>query len=586
MKPTPLLKNAFFVCLLALGTMLPHTSHSAESRAAGFDVREFVCPMGGAKFSQDVGYLSMSLIRFSDGSWLGDEHIDVQIPQCPGNGLLLIPDYDSESDSQKLSYRNYTPEQMVRLPTLIGSDDFRKLGEKSRHERAHWLATQLGMSANTRMELLIRASWSVTDSSERKRLVARIADEGPALVDAMAGSETAKWVRRLLIANALRELARFDDADALLGSIAASIPADADIKDPDNFNALLGNITKMGKVIALRDDDRFPVDLSYEKWVNQVCGGGTLPPPYGPRTDNAKAACERRKQQRQASENEFEEAMRLSKDPAELDRQCQATPEDKRQPGLAQACKSAQNNRDDKAGKLLVMHQARKVATDCEATPDNEQKGPLFYACIKYRSALEMALTILLIEDDDGYAIICNDGRMPPDRAFYASMACSSAERERGDREQEKLLANPAALDADCAQTPSKERSHELRMACTERSTRLWQAKAKHLAADPAAYKTACAAIDAKPKDYSLIREYDEQTALCSEAKRLVKWNADMAELAASADNQTKPAMPREPDMFEPDSELSKVALESAQRVVAKAKAERTYPKRKRGDIF
>jgi hypothetical protein len=54
----------------------------------------------------------------------------------------------------------------------------------------------------------------------------------------------------------------------------------------------------------------------------------------------------------------------------------------------------------------------------------------------------------------------------------------------------------------------------------------------------------------------------------------------------ADADDASKLVQSPEFDMFEPDSELSKVARESAQRVVANAKAERTYPKRKRGDIF
>lgn len=525
------------VGLLALTTLLPLTSTAAQPPGGvEFDVRKFVCPVGGAKFTQDVGYYAMPLVQFADGSWLGDIEIDVQIPECPGTGLVLIPHYENPDASGQLSYRDYTPEQLARLPALLGSSDFSNLRRKSRHERAQWLATQLGMPATTRMQLLIRASWAARDPAERRRLVERIAEEGPVLVDAYATPEAAKLPTRLLVANALRELGRFDEAEAQLDSIRASIPTDADIKDPDNTRALGTMLAGLYDAIEYRDDDRFPLALSSEKWVSQACNSSDLPPPYGPQTRNAKSACERRHRERQSREDEFQQAMQLGQDPAELERQCRGTPVDKRAPGLAQACEFAQSDSDAKAANDLVLHQASQVAADCEATPAQERKGPLFFACVSYQSALETALADLLVEDDADYAIICDDGKSPPDRAAFASLACSIAEQARLERAIGKLLADPVALATACSVTPANDRDLALGVACDRRQ--------------------------------------DE----------LLPPLASGQELPA---NQHAPIHdPPEVNIFHPDSDLNKVARDYAQRVIVRARADGAYPKRKRGDLY
>ncbi|MEO6171936.1 MAG: hypothetical protein ABIP02_02340, partial [Arenimonas sp.] len=272
-------------------------------------------------------------------------------------------------------------------------------------------------------------------------------------------------------------------------------------------------------------------------------------------------------------------------------RQCRATPQDKRQPGLAQACENAQNDRDKKAGHELLLHQARQVSIDCEATPDQGSKGPLFYACISYQSALESALQTLLVDDDAGYAIMCNDGRQPTDRAFFANMACSGAEDDRRDRTIKKLLADPAALDTACASKSLDDKEIALHLACSQRHRDLWLAKAEQLAADPAAYKLACGAIEAQHKD-PMSTDLDEKEFLCADAKRARELAKEKTLATNLPETVEAPAVavsanePSEFSIYEADSDLSKVALESAQRVIAKSKAEGTYPKRRRGDVF
>ena len=577
------------IVVALIAVLLSPSAHAApRDDAAQFDVREFVCPLGGAKFSADVGYPSLALVQFVDGSWLGDTQIDVQIPQCPGNALLLIPDYEREGPKGGLAYLDYTPAQVARLPMLLASAEFSALRGRSRHERAHWLATQLGLPAWTRLQLLMRGSWSATDASERRRLVSRIADEGPKLVDEIPLPEAERLVARLRVANASRELGRFDEANARLDAILAAVPADADLKNPEAEQALQSIVAGLREAIAHGDDDRFPVDLSSQKWADRVCNSDDMQPPYGPKSKHAQAACDRRDRDRQASSNAYEEAARLREQPEELDRQCARVPAAQRSAGLAQACEFAQNARDEKAAEQLLSRQARQVAADCEATPAQERTGALRFACYSYQSALEFALAGLLVEDDAGYTVVCHDGKLPPDRAAYADLACSMAERQRLERSIERLLADPVSLDRACASN-DKDRKIHVSLACSRRHSDLAKLQAQRLAADPAAYKKACAAFDAQASD---VLRYDmsDEEALCGDARRIREREAESQRAVAAAperasEDDTPAASPAE-SLFESDSELSKVALEYAQRVVAKAKAEGSYPKRKRGDLY
>lgn len=65
---------------------------NSGNKSATYDVRQFVCAIGSKTFQQDVGYSAFSPITLPDGSWVGDTAIDVQIPVCPDDGLVLLPD--------------------------------------------------------------------------------------------------------------------------------------------------------------------------------------------------------------------------------------------------------------------------------------------------------------------------------------------------------------------------------------------------------------------------------------------------------------------------------------------------------------
>ena len=190
-------------------------------------------------------------------------------------------------------------------------------------------------------------------------------------------------------------------------------------------------------------------------------------------------------------------------------------------------------------------------ATLSSIPADAGLKGALSHGCIAYHGLVESELAKQMVDDGEAYAILCVDSARPDDRVLFANIACSSAARARDEREAE-ALAN-----------------------------------------DPAAYATACnspllpGATDAGG-DVEV--EVERRVALCMEALSLRERNEAWARRVA-AGQAAKPAapvtLPDNPEMrlHAADSGLRKAARTGAARVIARAKAERTYPKRQRGDL-
>lgn len=369
-----------------------------------YDPRRFTCPVGGAEFEQEVGYYAFPLLTLPDGSWLGDEAIDAQIPLCPGNGLVILPDYAAmEGDGQpSMAYRAYTPAEIGRLPALIADPDYVALKRDGRHAQAYWLATKLGLPPSARFDLLQRATWAAVEPALRRRLVERLAADGPSLIEAARLPGSQARMLNYHIVNALRELGRFDEALALLERIEAGGPPVQPPGQPHRVYGLEEIAPQLRLAIGGKDDGRFPIELLDRRLVDEVCEGGARPP-FDQRTAGTLRACKvrREREARESAEGEaaFDEALALEEAPEILAGRCDATPPDKRSKGLATACEAGQSKRDEKAAVELARDGA-KLAASCDSTPEVEQKGPLFHACISYGIAVEAALADAFTGDD------------------------------------------------------------------------------------------------------------------------------------------------------------------------------------------
>ncbi len=546
----------------------------------GMDKREFTCPVGGEHFTQEVGYSTFPLVTFPDGSYPGDEGTDAEIPVCPGNGLVLIPDFDAmnQPGSDRVRYSDYSSAELAQLPALIADPAYSALKPDGRHIQALWLATRLGRPPFTGFSLLQRGTWAAVEPALRRRLVERLVAEGPALIDSPGFPAEIRRHARYFIVNALRELGRFDEALALIDRIESEGPPVAAPADPDNMYGPGAYAPQMRAVIAARDDDRYPVGLMPDKWAATICTDEERRPPYGSKTAATKAACARRSEAKRRQEAEFQaaskEADRLQSDPAALSRSCAATPVERRSQALALACLTDEEAGDMAAGKALAKDGPR-LAAQCEATPRAERSGALLDGCLLYRSALESALVQAVATDDPAFALLCpGEGlEIPEDRAPIFYQVCARAVQWRERAASERLQADPAALDARCAAVPERERDGTLGDACMWRGFAIEEAELKRIGDDPKLFEARCGRFrkELANGDALGLDDSSDELRYCRRIKSL--------------HDDTGPSTVSDAELdLDGKSSVSVEARARAAAIIAKAKAEGAYPKRQPGD--
>ncbi|HMJ93409.1 MAG TPA: hypothetical protein VK472_04850 [Allosphingosinicella sp.] len=569
---------ATFAALLTLAAS-PLSAADPEEEPYSFDKRQFTCPLGGARFEHDVGYFTYPLVTFPDGSYPGDEGVDAELPACPGSGLLILPDFEASSAAGGMAYSQYSADELARLPALIADPAYRAAAGDGRHMQAYWLASKLGRPADLRFALLQRSTWAAVDPALRRKLVERLVEEGPALIRSSGDPDSAKRIQLYLIVNGLRELGRFDEALALLERIESEGPAVPAPVDPDSIYGPGAYAPQMRAAIAEKDMDRFPVGLMPPKWAGSICSGEDHRPPYGPLSATTKAACARRQAEltrRYAQEEKtLDEMSALLEDRAALDRACVATPAAERRGGLEAACETIERERDSAAGDAMAKD-GPALAAACEATPQDRLEGPLFHACISYEGALTSALESALAEDEAGYVILCpNDGALAfPDRASIVSVACGGAARRRYEMKIDRMVADSAALDRQCVGIDPGALS-DLALACAQRAGDLEQAERERIAGDDNAFAEKCGRFRrrlSEPEDF--LADEDDELRSC----RILKHLRDSKVYQVSSDA----SLPD--DIFADTSSLMIEARARAAAMIARAKAEGAYPKRRPGD--
>jgi hypothetical protein len=585
-------------------------------------LESFTCPLTGKAFKQDVGYNTFPLVTFPDGSYPGDEKVDAQLPVCPADGLILLPDFspilsEEQAMGDALIYPRYTRAELAKLPALIADPAYAALKADGRYAQAHWLATQLGRPAFDRFTMLQRATWGAIDPALRRKLVERLVTEGPALLEASIRPAPYKRYLRLIIVNGLRELGRFDEALNMLDAIdrdsAAALAQDV-IEDAEV------STQEMRAVIVAKDTDRFPVGLMPSRWANVVCKDRDMPPPYA-RTETTKAACAARGAERDRTAREDEEAFaeldRWRKDVAGLDKACAATPEDKRSKGLQWGCENRQRRRDE-AEAIELVKDGDKTALACEAGREEDRNGVLLTACISYTGVLEDELGRALADDDLAWSVICPNGDNQsysyPDRWHVASSGCRNARDTRKNRAVEAMLGDRAKIDATCAMTPQEKMHGLLFDACLEHNSRRRTETIARLATVPADFERMCARHGKTNSAGNDAAGLSEEQGVCRSAWRLRENTRAKAEAEAKGlkcfsvavygpdrprcvspaafEQAMKPgpefalAPVNNMDYFAEHSSLRRAARTRAAAIIAKAKVDRSYPKRKPGDRF
>ncbi|MEE1878018.1 hypothetical protein [Altererythrobacter litoralis] len=510
---------------------------AAQEDGTSLDVREFTCPLGGASFNQDVGYYAFPLLTMPDGSWLGDYETGVQIPVCPNNGLVLLPDLtpaeDEDADgNQPMRYLAYSAPELAALPALIADPEYHALKSDGGYAQAWWIADKLGHSPLSRFMLLQRSTWATRDPALRKKLVARFADHAPALVAQFPQEDMRKHYSQLLIVNALRELGRFDEALVYLDAIDFEAAA----YEPIGSILLYGE--KLRLAIAQRDDGRFAAETLPGRMVGEICGGG-MAVVYGPTSPATKASCKIRRDREEQEERDRKAAYELRDDIPALTRKCADVPPPQRGGALILACDLLQDDLERIAANELTKD-GRALAAKCDASDEESRDEAMRQACFNYASAIKRALGEQLPDDPEAFALFCGEEATGggADEDFWLPSACVRAEISLEHRKVERLLADPATLAGLCAREEEVSKNDVrldaiLSRTCLSYELDQERAAIANLASDVAAFDCACGKFRKTNSAGNEVYGLSEAQTECRNAWRLRE--NDKARAAAEA---------------------------------------------------
>lgn len=216
------------------------------------------CPVGGETFSAWRASMWSTYGERPDGKPYSYLTVPFPLPECPGNKLLI--------------FARFTPAEIEKLPALLQSPHYRSMiGVEDPYYRAAWLATRLGRPAPEALHLLLTASWSGKGGSDEapatpqsRAQARRYMSEFASRAHALPLADRPAWIDARA-ANALRELGRFKQAEALRKTTAARLG------DKDREQHWHLYLDRLAAPIARRDASVEPLDLIPAQQVVSRC---------------------------------------------------------------------------------------------------------------------------------------------------------------------------------------------------------------------------------------------------------------------------------------------------------------------------
>jgi hypothetical protein len=218
--------------------------------ASSYTEVEKTCPIGGKKF-KFMELMSISTFgRMADGMPVGSGIFPIDLPKCPDNGLVM--------------YKDFSKADLAVLKPIVAGAEYQALQRKETvYFLAAWLAEKLGERDQV-AGLLLSATWEAKNQEPGGEMARRYNEAFLAWVAALPADNRSfgSIALRVRAANALREMGRFDEAEAMRAAVV--IPADAGGTDPeaaDNREGWTQYLGMMAAPIARRDASRWPIDL-------------------------------------------------------------------------------------------------------------------------------------------------------------------------------------------------------------------------------------------------------------------------------------------------------------------------------------
>ncbi|HEX5183024.1 MAG TPA: hypothetical protein VFW19_07710 [Allosphingosinicella sp.] len=178
--------------------------------------KKMICPIGGEAFVYHQPVSSAALGMRPDGKPYGTAAAPAPLPECPGNGLVF--------------YKDYTDDEVRTLEPVVASEDYQALRKTdTQYYRAYWLMRQMGVGPEDYLWALLQASWQAEGKPElRARYLSELVTESAKVPPNPTDMDWVGMEGRAI--DALRELGRFDEAEARLDKVPL---AGLDVKVPE-----------------------------------------------------------------------------------------------------------------------------------------------------------------------------------------------------------------------------------------------------------------------------------------------------------------------------------------------------------------
>jgi hypothetical protein len=173
---------------------------SGVSHGLTFREREFICPIGGEKFSMQMAASGTSFGTGLDLKPYGAIVAPWPLAKCPKNGLVL--------------FKQFSKADVAVLAPFIDTQEYQKLQKTQTHYYvAAQLAKRIGLSRQEVSSLLLQATWEAETSEQ----YAKYAMEASIVYNEILGELSPgqeQWLRtQLLLGEFERRMGLFDAAE-------------------------------------------------------------------------------------------------------------------------------------------------------------------------------------------------------------------------------------------------------------------------------------------------------------------------------------------------------------------------------------
>ncbi|RVT93989.1 hypothetical protein [Sphingomonas crocodyli] len=235
------------------------------------------CAVGGEAFTHITTASYTIFGRRPDGKPFGSWHFPLDIPVCPGNGLVMFQE-------------EFSADEVKTLKVLISSPEYRAMRDRdTSYYKAAWLMRSLGRSPIDVAWKVVQASWQADGDIPLKQ---RYQAEYAAAITALPrDDQSIDWMlMQARAGNAYRELERFDEAKAVLdglplASLDVPVPAQSRnaagevengkaIEDAENRRGILRYVKDVRDLADRRNASSQPVRMASPRLAAELCVNG------------------------------------------------------------------------------------------------------------------------------------------------------------------------------------------------------------------------------------------------------------------------------------------------------------------------